>query len=59
MLGRSIRFALDTNMFYQGFPSRSKLPGDTCYLLVDIVYEEIEAAMENTHIKPEMMTHSN
>jgi len=46
-------------MFYQGFPSRSKLPGDTCYLLVDIVYEEKEVAMENTHIKPEMMTHSN
>ena len=48
-MNKTIRFALDTNMFYQGFPSRSKLPGDTCYLLVDIVYEEIEAAINHKY----------
>ena len=48
-MNKTIRFALDTNMFYQGFPSRSKLPGDTCYLLVDIVYEEMEAAINHKY----------
>lgn len=42
-MNKEVTFSLDTNMLYDGFPSRQGM--DLSYLLVDLVQSEIEAAI--------------
>ncbi|MBC7086499.1 MAG: hypothetical protein H5T43_09115 [Methanomethylovorans sp.] len=50
-MNKIVYFALDTNLFYQGFPSRAGFIDNPRYLVVDIVYNEIESSI-NYKYKP-------
>ena len=54
-LDRTIYFAPDTNLFYQGFVSRSGIT-DPHFVVVDTVYEEMEYAI-NYKYKPGYLYH--
>lgn len=48
-LDKTVYFALDTNLFYQGFPTKASFIKNPNYLVVNTVYNEIEGAINHKY----------